>query len=131
ITTTDPYLPANTTITLTCTDATYPFELTQTVQTPPTSGNATTVFVPSTEVPAGFTGAVTVTITPPTGGSIPVGTSVDFGYYQIPNGDIALDLEIARPVEIKDATGTVLSNNTLVALGAVHIIYTSETTEGV
>lgn len=121
ISTEGPYLPADTTITLTCTSNDYPFRLAQIVSDPPTSGRQSIPFIPSTNTPPNFAGAVTLEIQPPTGISIPSGVSIRLGYYQIPNPDIALDLEMARDVTSVDETGVQTTHN-LVALGAVNVI---------
>lgn len=116
-----PYLPSGTTVKITCTDSKFPVSMSSTVSAPPSSGTQYITFIPSQKMPANFVGALTVEIVPSASNPIPSGLSILFGYYQIPNSSIELDVQMARPVTFVDVTGATHSN-ALVFLGAITIV---------
>ncbi|UUX51059.1 hypothetical protein NUH88_05045 [Nisaea acidiphila] len=116
-----PYLPIGTTVNISCTDAKFPISMSQTVASVPTSGTQYMTFIPEQDMPANFTGALTVEIVPGTETPIPSGLSVHFNYYQVPDASIELDVQMTKTVSFADHTGAEHSQS-LVALGAITIV---------
>jgi hypothetical protein len=116
-----PYLPSGTTVKVTCTNSNFPLSMSHTVSAAPRSGTQRIPFIPSQNIPANFAAALTIEIVPSASNPIPSGLSIQFSYYQIPNSDIELDAQMARPVTFVDDTGATQSN-ALVFLGAVTIV---------
>lgn len=116
-----PYLPVGTTVTVFCTDAGFPFSLSQTVSSVPASGTQYLTFIPEQDMPAGFAGALTVEIIPGTETPVPSGLSLHFNYYQVPDTSIDLDVKMTKTLSFVDHAGAEHAT-ALVALGAITIV---------
>jgi hypothetical protein len=102
-----PNFPAGTNINIQCTDLNCPINQSWTVPSPGITG--TQVFGFDNSVPAGYAGALTITITPPTDSPLPSGATLNFNYYQIPDTSLELEMEVSRKV---NACRTSINNET-------------------